>query len=236
MASSQTGPATITIRKDAQPDHRRRFRFTGSLGNFQLSGDEASPASARTFTVNAGVYTVTERVPANWLLTDIVCTLAAKAAVDLSANQVVLSASSGDNIACTFINQKVAAIRAFLFHDSNGNDWSGVRMAFLPLSLRGWLHLIPYGRLSESVIALATMNSLYDELAEKVKREPRISKPTVARFDLTLLLFNAGDDLRELWLAAAAELAAARQEGRASPPRLEAAVEKLRPIFGERTR
>ena len=42
------------------------------------------------------------------------------------------------------------------------------------------------------------MNSLYDELAEKVKKEPRVSKPTVARFDLTLLLFNAGDALREL--------------------------------------
>jgi hypothetical protein len=49
------------------------------------------------------------------------------------------------------------------------------------------------------------MSSLYDELAEKVKREPRVSKPTVARFDLTLLLFNAGDSLRELWAAAEAE-------------------------------
>jgi hypothetical protein len=90
--------------------------------------------------------------------------------------------------------------------------------------------------LPKAVLVLATMNSLYDELAEKVKREPRVSKPTVARFDLTLLLFNAGDALRELWAAAEAELNAARQAGRAPSPRLEAAVEKLRPIFGERTR
>jgi hypothetical protein len=135
VAPSQTGPATITISKDAQPEHRRRFRFTGSLGSFQLSGDGASPASARTFTVNAGVYTVTERVPANWLLTDIACTPAPKAAVDLSANQVVLNASSGDNITCTFINQKVAVVRAFLFHDSNGN---GTRQGREPVNT-GWI-------------------------------------------------------------------------------------------------
>ncbi len=135
VTPSQTGPATITITKDAQPDHRRRFRFTGSLGNFQLSGDGANSAGARTFTVNPGVFTVTERVPANWLLTDIVCTPATKAAVDLIANQVVLSASSGDNIACTFINQKVAVIRAFLFQDSNGN---GTRQSREPVNT-GWI-------------------------------------------------------------------------------------------------
>lgn len=78
------------------------------------------------------------------------------------------------------------------------------------------------------------MHSLYDELAEKVKKEPRVSKPTVARFDLTLMLFNAGDALRDLWLAADLDLAVARQEGRAPSERLVAAVEKLRPIFGER--
>ena len=78
------------------------------------------------------------------------------------------------------------------------------------------------------------MNSLYDELTEKLKRDPRLTKPSVARFDLGLLLFNAGDALRELWTAAEAELATARQEGRTPSARLEGAVEKLRPIFGER--
>ncbi|MFO7635337.1 MAG: hypothetical protein R6W76_22525 [Caldilinea sp.] len=78
------------------------------------------------------------------------------------------------------------------------------------------------------------MQSLYDELAEKLKRDPRLTRPSVARFDLSLLLFNAGDALRELWAAAELEIAAARYEGRPSSARLEAAVEKLRPIFGER--
>lgn len=79
------------------------------------------------------------------------------------------------------------------------------------------------------------MQSLYDELAEKVKREPRRSKPSVARFDLTLLLFNAGDALRELWMAADDELAATTKEGGHPSARLAAAVEALRPIFGART-
>ena len=78
------------------------------------------------------------------------------------------------------------------------------------------------------------MNSLYDELAEKIKKDPRLTKQSLSRFDMSLLLFNAGDDLRELWVAADSEIAAARQEERPPTARLEAAVDKLRPIFGER--
>jgi hypothetical protein len=78
------------------------------------------------------------------------------------------------------------------------------------------------------------MKSLYDELAEKLKQDPRLTKRSGARFDLGLLLFNAGDALRELWAAADAELAAASQEGRTPSPRLQAAVDALRPIFEER--
>lgn len=78
------------------------------------------------------------------------------------------------------------------------------------------------------------MNSLYDELAEKLKRDPRLTKRSSARFDLGLLLFNAADALAELWAAADGEISEARQEGRPPPARLEAAVDKLRPIFGER--
>lgn len=79
------------------------------------------------------------------------------------------------------------------------------------------------------------MSSLYDELMQKVQQDPRLTKPSVARFDLGLLLFNAGSDLRNLWLAADAELATAKDEGRQPSTPLEAAVAKLRPIFGERT-
>lgn len=77
------------------------------------------------------------------------------------------------------------------------------------------------------------MNSLYDELCEKLKKDPRLTKRGGPRFDISLLLFNARDSVRELWEASDILVAQARKEGRPSE-RLEAAVEKLRPIFGER--
>lgn len=77
------------------------------------------------------------------------------------------------------------------------------------------------------------MNSLYDDLSEKLKKDPRLTKKGGARFDLSRL-FNARDSLRELWEAADREVTKARSEGHHPSERLEAAVEKLRPIFGER--
>jgi hypothetical protein len=78
------------------------------------------------------------------------------------------------------------------------------------------------------------MASLFDELSEKLKKDPRLTKKGGARFDLSLLLFDARDSLRKLWEAADVEGTKARSEGHSPPERLEAAVEKLRPIFGER--
>lgn len=77
------------------------------------------------------------------------------------------------------------------------------------------------------------MPSLYDELAEKLARDPRITKHSGARVDLGLLMFNARDDVRDLWVAAQAAVSAAPQ---GSLGELEAAVEKLRPLFGDRDR
>jgi hypothetical protein len=79
-----------------------------------------------------------------------------------------------------------------------------------------------------------TMSSLYDDLAAKLEKDPRLSKSGGARYDLGLLLFNARDSVRELWVAADVEVAEAGREGRVMPERLDAAVEALRPIFGER--
>ena len=78
------------------------------------------------------------------------------------------------------------------------------------------------------------MSSLYDELAEKLRKDPRLTKRGGARYDLSLLLFNARDSLRELWDAADIQIAQAKSEGYQPSERLEAAIEKLRPIFGER--
>ena len=77
-------------------------------------------------------------------------------------------------------------------------------------------------------------NSLFDELADKIRKDPRLRKGSLARADLGLLLFNARDGLRDLWLAAEAELVIAVQEGRPASAELAAAVDRLRPIFGAR--
>jgi hypothetical protein len=78
------------------------------------------------------------------------------------------------------------------------------------------------------------MSSLYDDLSEKLKNDPRLTKRGGPRVDLSLLLFNARDSLRELWEAADIEIKETRSKGYHPSERLEAAVEKLRLIFGER--
>jgi hypothetical protein len=76
--------------------------------------------------------------------------------------------------------------------------------------------------------------SLYDELTEKLTRDPRLTKKGGPRVDLSLLLFNARADVHALWLAAEGEVARAKSEGRPVPEVLAAAVEQLKPIFGPR--
>ena len=80
------------------------------------------------------------------------------------------------------------------------------------------------------------MSSLYDDLSEKLRKDPRLTKRGGARYDLGLLLFNARDSLRELWDAANIEVTEARSKGYHPSELLEAAVEKLRPIFGDRSK
>ena len=75
------------------------------------------------------------------------------------------------------------------------------------------------------------MSSLYDDLSEKLKKDPRLSKRGGARYDLGLLLFNARDSLRDLWDAA--DRYTRSQDAQALDD-LHDAVEKLRPVFWER--
>ena len=80
------------------------------------------------------------------------------------------------------------------------------------------------------------MTSLYDELSQRLGRDPRLTRRGGPRYDLGLLLFNARDPLCRLWEAADAEVARAKSDGREASVALEAAVEELRPVFGDRTR
>jgi hypothetical protein len=77
------------------------------------------------------------------------------------------------------------------------------------------------------------MSSLYDDLTEKLRKDPRLTKRGGARYDLGLLLFNARDSLHALWEAADRYV---RLHDAEAIDDLHDAVEKLRPIFGERSR
>ena len=76
------------------------------------------------------------------------------------------------------------------------------------------------------------MSSLYDDLAEKLAGDPRLTRRGGARYDLGLLLFDFREPLHELWEAADRSAASSGTE---ALERLQGAVEKLRPLFGERS-
>ncbi len=72
------------------------------------------------------------------------------------------------------------------------------------------------------------MISLYGELLERAERDPRMPARNRARQDLGVLLFSRREDIAALWKAAA------RTGPEAQADDLAAAVERLRPVFGER--
>jgi hypothetical protein len=77
-----------------------------------------------------------------------------------------------------------------------------------------------------------TMNSIYDELSEKLKKDPRLTRRGGPRVDISLLLLSNRDALRDLWVAA--ERFNRLQDTEALVG-LQSAVEALRPLFGERS-
>jgi hypothetical protein len=80
--------------------------------------------------------------------------------------------------------------------------------------------------------------SIYDELSGKIGQDARRGARDGARRDLGLLLFAEREALRDLWKAAelcAGLLDAEPGDDAGASGGLRAAVEKLRPLFGERT-
>lgn len=80
------------------------------------------------------------------------------------------------------------------------------------------------------------MGSLYDDLADKIARDTSLTRRSVPKADLTLLLYNSRSALHELWLAADEEVRGRVKRGSTPSTRLVSAVEELRPVFGERTK
>lgn len=76
------------------------------------------------------------------------------------------------------------------------------------------------------------MKSLYEEVSERLAKDPRLTKRGGVRFDMSLLLFNSRDAINELWIAADRYIQS--RDGDDSSE-LRNAVEKLRSVFGERS-
>ncbi len=130
--------ATITIALDVQPNSRTHFSFHGSLGAFLLDDimpqDSDAYANNKTFTVPAGVYTVTAALPTGYLDANISCNPPAGTIADLTKHQIVINAAAGANITCTFIAQRAGQIIAGKYNDHNHNHQRNSRDEWL----NGW--------------------------------------------------------------------------------------------------
>ena len=78
------------------------------------------------------------------------------------------------------------------------------------------------------------MKSLYDELSDRLAKEPSQARRKGPRQDIGMLLFAQRDDIAALWKAAEASLLSDAEAGGEVDDGLRAAVERLRPLFGER--
>ncbi len=103
-------PGSITIIKDAVPNHAQNFAFTTTgvgLNNFSLDDDSDNTLS-NTVVFNGldvGTYTVTEGAIAGWNLTNLVCVdPTTNSTVNLGTRTATINVGDGENITCTYTN------------------------------------------------------------------------------------------------------------------------------------
>lgn len=112
---TNTKYGSITIVKDARPSSDEIFRFTTGAGlfNFTLVDnlDDSNPSKVFD-NLLPGTYSVSETEPDGWDLTSATCTDGSPVtAINLSA---------GEDITCTFVNEKRGSISGHKFHDLDG--------------------------------------------------------------------------------------------------------------------
>ena len=118
--------ATVTIQLDSQPDHVRNVRYNGSagIGTFYLDDPTTDDGDAfsnnKRLALAPGAYDITEAAASGWFLTAIACD-APGATVDLANRKVALTVTAGDQINCTFTDQRKAVITALKYDDRNRN-------------------------------------------------------------------------------------------------------------------
>lgn len=125
ISEASEASAVITLTLNAEPGSRQNFRFHGDLGDFSL--DQAAPDDSDgitktvTFTVDPGVYAITQETPKTWLMSAIRCTPKALGQINLAIGKVTLTVQEGEHVQCTFVNERGVTIRTRVYHDQNGN-------------------------------------------------------------------------------------------------------------------
>jgi hypothetical protein len=103
LGAYELATGTITIVKVTNPTPvAEDFNFTGTLGPFTLNTSSTAEYMA---TVPVGTYEITETLPANWDLTGITCDVG-NFSVDLDAGSVEIDLAAGEDVTCTFTNER----------------------------------------------------------------------------------------------------------------------------------
>ena len=109
-------PGSITITKDATPEGATSFPFTASpapLAGFALV-DDGTATNTKAFTgiVDFQTYDVAESVPAGWGLKGVTCTVEGGLSTEpptTSTATVRIALQEGDNVACTYTDERQGA-------------------------------------------------------------------------------------------------------------------------------
>ncbi|MDH3784840.1 MAG: hypothetical protein OEV00_05865, partial [Acidobacteriota bacterium] len=132
MDVSVTNCATVSVRKDAVPNHEQDFSFTASaeLGvtGFDLDddGDDSNELASSILLEGRFDETIVvgELAEPGWDLTDVSCSGPAVAATDgdgVLTGEVLIDAEAGDNVDCTFTNTQRGRILVQQITDPDGD-------------------------------------------------------------------------------------------------------------------
>ncbi len=134
-ATATRSTSSLTINLVVEPRSIQNFLFAGDVGEFRLDdagfddGDEHG--NGRTFTLEPGTYTITERIPNTWYLIDLSCTPAQHVVADQAAHKMVVTMVAGETVGCTFVHQRNAIVRTRTFLDADRNGERGLSETWL---------------------------------------------------------------------------------------------------------
>ncbi len=131
--------AKITIIKDAQPNDVTDFAFTTTgtgLSNFSLDDDQGvvdgsddQLSNTQTFETKAGIYSVTEgSLGQYWTLKNISCVGGSTSG---SGSTINITANPGDEVTCTFVNEKLSPTRTQGFWQTHTSYTSNIFLSLL---------------------------------------------------------------------------------------------------------